>query len=171
MNNLVQSKKILDSHAVIAWDIDETLINGTFSDTWRKYVLDNPEKYHYLVTFRSSDDLITIWNELKTNSNPITKNLISGILYLPDNIRNLSNSLPKSLRYLSHNTVVDDQIKLILNENNIEWDYVKNILKKVGYWKGFACTNIGAGVLVDDLEHVVREGCEFHGIDFVNSQP
>jgi hypothetical protein len=46
---------LLDSHHKIAWDMDETLVNGPNSEFFRQYIAAHPEKEHYIVTFRTGD--------------------------------------------------------------------------------------------------------------------
>jgi hypothetical protein len=44
---------VLDEHAVIAWDMDSTLVNGPNSAFFRSYILAHPEKRHVVITHRT----------------------------------------------------------------------------------------------------------------------
>lgn len=54
----------LDKHDKIGWDFDGTLIEGVNSAFYRQYIVDHPEKTHYIITFRNYIDANTIPAEL-----------------------------------------------------------------------------------------------------------
>ncbi|MCS7316788.1 MAG: hypothetical protein NZZ41_00495 [Candidatus Dojkabacteria bacterium] len=73
-----------------------------------------------------------------------------------EEIEKESNGLLTKNNFKTHDFFIDNFVK----QNN-------NELK---LWKGFVCANIGAQILVDDMQELVIEGCKKYGIDFFNSK-
>lgn len=88
------SHPLLDHHTNIAWDIDGTLINGPNSSMFRQYIINHPEKTHYLVTFRDFDWAQQAYQELAPHG--ISREMIAGIMDCP---HKLQDGSPNSLAY------------------------------------------------------------------------
>lgn len=160
----------LKGHKSVGWDMDETLVNGPMSTRWREFVLENPEVAHWVVTFRSKEDAESLWDELEAQHlYPLSRDLFEGLMFMPDRVRVPYEALPNKLKEADVSVEPDAKTKRALELYKYEWDDVKNRHLALQRWKAEACNEVGATVLVDDLEHLVKEGCEFHGVEFVNS--
>ena len=139
----------LDSHQIIAWDMDGTLVDGPNAAFFRKYILANPQKEHHIVTFRtgpSQAGLEQTWaqdaiDELESYGVP--RGTIKAVHSVPDNL---------FAAYANSRT-------LLVGEE----------LDQFMCWKGKTAKSFGATVLVDDMEMMVIKGCDLHDVDFVHS--
>lgn len=161
---------VVRNHSCFGWDMDETLVNGTHSEMWRSCVLASPEADHYVVTFRKKDDALKVWDELESLYElPLTRDMFTGLLFMPDRVRLPYDTLPSRLRKVDVYSEPDAKTKRALVLYKYEWEDVKQRHQAVHHWKAEACKSVGATVLVDDLEHLVKPGCDLHGVEFVNS--
>lgn len=141
---------LLDPHSVIAWDMDGTLIDGTYSAFFREYILAHPEKTHYIVTFRTGKarQFATEWwrdeCDFELHHHGVPHGTIKAIYGVPD--------------HLYHAYA---QMRSFFNP-----DRVQEFLE----WKGLKASELGASLLVDDMEQLVVSGCDRYGVDFVNSE-
>jgi hypothetical protein len=144
------SIKLLKQHRKIAWDMDDTLINGPHSKLLRDYIIDHPEQTHHIITFRTGPSLDrprSTWAEDALHelvALGVPEERIAGICGVPE-------------------------------EYYRAWvQYGRNGIETPGYreylgWKAFKAREIGATALVDDREDVVADGCKLYGITFIHS--
>jgi FMN phosphatase YigB (HAD superfamily) len=133
---------ILDNHKTIAWDIDETLVNGPNSRFFRDYIRSNPDKIHHLVTFRTPRS----WAEEaldQLRDHGLDPALITGV-----------SSVPVDLftAFAGRHDCPDHPL-----------------LDDFAHWKGMEAARLGCTVLVDDMEDFVIRGCNRHGVTFVHA--
>lgn len=133
---------LLDDHAVIAWDMDETLVNGPNSDFFRRYILAHPEKTHVVITFRTPRPWAQdVYRELEPYG--ITREHITAVHNVPDDLYHA---------YAQRRTFPQPE-------------------KVAAYYayKGMQAKAIGATVLVDDNVAHTEQGCRTHGVVFVHA--
>ena len=58
----------LDKFGRIGWDLDETLIGHFNSPNIQEYILDNPKKKHFIITFRTHQWVARIWDDIAADS-------------------------------------------------------------------------------------------------------
>jgi hypothetical protein len=133
---------LLDIHDAIAWDVDETLLNGPNSSFFRNYIAASPHERHFLVTFRTprswaEDALIEL---ARVGLNP---KHIAGVSSIPDQLWEA---------YASRKHAYDE-----------------NLVGQFFRWKGMEAARLGCTVLVDDLIDAVILGCTEHKIELIDS--
>lgn len=147
----------LDRHQIIAWDFDGTLVDGPFSHIWRAYLLSTPEKQHHIVTFRTGPSragLDGTWAEdalHELEDHGIKRTRILAVHSIPQEI-------------FQHYGVA----RLWSEDSGLAPEIVANAERMIE-WKGKCAKSFGATVLVDDMEDMVRLGCDRHGVEFVHS--
>jgi len=138
---------ILDRHDAIAWDVDKTLVNGPNSEFFCRYVKAHPEKKHVIVTFRTGAGYIRrgqSWAEdafEEVAVHGLSRKDFAGLLSVPDHLYDAYAS-------------ADGDAALV---------------DEFCHWKGQAAASAGCTVLVDDMEPEVIDGCQRHGVAFINS--
>jgi len=133
---------VLDNHKTIAWDIDETLINGPNSRFFRDYIRGNPEKAHFLVTFRTP----RAWAEEaleQLRAHGLDPALIAGVSSVP--------------------------VDLFAAFANRHEEPSHPLLDDFDHWKGMEAARLGCTILVDDMEASVIRGCQRHSVTFIHS--
>jgi hypothetical protein len=147
---------ILEQHNKIAFDFDDTLINGVGAAAIQEYILANPHKMYWIVTFRTPREAVTIADELARFSD-LTMDMFERIYPCPER------------------TVMD--WKLVQQERKAaglsspELTYVESLFPeelKFVHWKAYVCSRIGASVLVDDMKRLVYPGCERYKIAYAH---
>lgn len=134
--------ELLGPHQVIGWDVDGTILDHPNAPVMHRYIIDNPEKRHIIVTFRSHGWQNEIFSELAAMHDVFAgPEHFDGILNVPDDV---------FIRFQRHSSRV-----LKSQERNVR-DYIE--------WKGRVCKEAGITVLVDDNPHHVLPGCDMHGI-------
>ncbi len=131
----------LDGHAVIAWDMDGTLVGGPYSKFFRSYIASTPHKTHHIVTFRNRAWASTIPDEL------------ADLGLAPECIATIS-SCPEDLF-----EAYADQF------GHVDQTKVRAYLT----FKGMAAKALGATALVDDMEALVMQGCAAHNVAFIHA--
>jgi hypothetical protein len=135
---------VLRGHAVIAWDLDDTLLGHAASAAMHDFIRTTPGIRHLIVTFRATPNLASIWADLAGVSmteasfvvaETIDETLSAAFLRLQRSRRAGLFAGPLT------------QLELIY----------------LG-WKGAVCSSWGATVLIDDMTEHVRRGCETHGV-------
>lgn len=141
---------LLDPHQIIAWDMDQTLVNGPYSEFFRAYIQAHPEKEHHIVTFRTG-----------------AAQRFAGVDYWHDECHHELDELG-----IPHGTIravhgIPDRLYHSYAQQRSFYrpDEVKDFLM----WKGKKAHEIGATVLVDDMGAMVIQGCEHYGVAFVDS--
>lgn len=133
---------LLDDHAVIAWDMDSTLVNGPNSEFFRAYILAHPEKRHVVITHRTprawAED---VYRELAPYG--ITRDHIQAVYNVPCDLYHAwaqQESFPQP-----------EKVAAFLA------------------YKGMQAKQVGATVLIDDMHTTVEQGCLDHGVTFIHA--
>ena len=158
MAESVKMHPVLDKHSIIAWDMDNTLINGPNSDYFRDYILRHPEKSHHIITFRNKTWADMIWGELGRIGFD-ARTHISAIHNCPEDIHDsfmVTGSGNIAILNFMHSRRMEMQ------------DFERNITA-FPLWKGFKCKQIGASIIIDDMPDFVIPGCSKYDIEFVNA--
>lgn len=132
----------LKEFKAIAWDFDDTLVNHPKSALFWDYIERNPHgQIHHIITMRSHGLQYTMFEELEDHGSPLTRGHFERVINVP-------NSLFEQYERARRNSIV------LHNDH----DYF--------LFKGEQCREIGADVLIDDMEEVglSHRGCEVHGI-------
>lgn len=156
----------LNQHNVVGLDIDGTLINGPASLLLQNWVLDNfAERDVHLVTFRTGEDLDMVWKDLAEVG--LFNNHFKGLHSIPLSIGQTFWKMTRLVGF--RNEMFEPKWKRALKHHKVdEADYL-NLEHQVQHWKGKKCAELGATVLVDDLEYFVKPGCDLHGIEFIHA--
>lgn len=162
---------ILDLHDNIGWDVDETLINGKYSVFWRAYVRSNPEKNHHIITFRGKKDAEEVYKELeKEFLYPLNESDFVDLHYIPQDICTAFDKLHPHLIEFNHRKLYPTKkVERILKRDGLTLEDVIDIKESLYNWKANKCKELGLTVLIDDLEKIVKQGCEINNIKFINS--
>ena len=155
--------EVLDQHDIIAWDMDQTLIDGPNSAFYRSYIASTPNKQHHILTFRNHSWAKDIRKELH-QSGLDTRNLIKSISNCPDIVH---NAFMVDQFNRDHGRELDSLFWA--NRNNITTAAFEKHVANFPLWKGKQCHKIGATILVDDKPELVIAGCEKYGIAFLNA--
>jgi len=136
-------RNILQPYRHIAWDFDDTLVgHATSPDMWQ-YIIDNPHgQQHSIITMRSHGMQTQMFKILAQTGSPLRPEHFTHILNVPDQL------------YTGHATLI----------TSLQEDH------EYRFWKGKMCEQIGAGVLVDDMEdgNISTAGCLRHNIVHVH---
>jgi hypothetical protein len=142
---------LLDPHMILGWDVDGTILDHPAAPLMHRYIRDNPQKRHLIVTFRSHGWEDRIWDELAELHQAFPeRNAFVEVVNLPNDLymaylcaRGNSDAPPSEL--ISHPDI------LAFHE-----------------WKGMICAQHGATVLVDDMTEHVIIGCDRHGVTHIH---
>lgn len=135
----------------IGWDFDGTLIDHPNSSLIHEFILDHPDKHHYIVTFRTHGLQNTMFREMQKHyPDAPGEEAFAGT-------RNISDIAWEHFNHLNQLRVVN---RLTGPLRPWEEYYVE--------WKGMICHQLNLPVLVDDLEALVLPGCEKYGIKYLH---
>jgi len=149
---------ILKKHSVIAWDMDQTLVNGPNSEYFQDYIRRHPEKSHHIVTFRNKNWADTIFGELENIGFDAYKH-ISAVHSCPEDIHD---------SYMAKNSGGMVMHRFMLSRSMSLEQFNKNV-SAFPIWKGFQCKKIGATIIIDDMPTFVVPGCAKYDIEFINA--
>lgn len=139
----------LDPFSIIGLDMDGTLIGHRRSHLLRQYVREHcRKKTFYVITFRTGIYAAEVLPELAEHYLPAE--CWSGILSIPEELGSV---------YIADETKRHRGL-LTGPPTQAEINYT--------LWKGYACHQVGAQVLVDDKAKYVIPGCEKYGIKFID---
>jgi hypothetical protein len=147
---------ILDQHSVIAWDMDNTLIDGPNSEFFLEYIAAHPEKRHHVITFRNRWEANDVWGQLRGAG--LDTNLIRSVESCPEPIhdcymiRRRADNRETRARYLEMDDLTRDQFNA----------YADAFV----FWKGERAAVLKCTILVDDMPAWVLPGCYEHGVAF-----
>lgn len=150
---------ILDQHAVIAWDMDKTLVGGPNSKFFRDYIKAHPEKSHHVVTFRDAEWAKDIEEELAQEGLPFS--CILAVHSCPE--------LVHDMHMVNIHPFKADVKKDMIESRLIDQDQLNDFSYRFLEYKGAQAKAIGATVLVDDLVDWCIRGCEKNGVVLLNS--
>ncbi len=161
MTLLTALHPILDEHAVIAWDMDGTLVDGPNSEFFLDYIRATPHKRHHVVTFRNKAMAKDVWGELQSHGLD-AKALIRSVENCPEPIHDcyminhrLAGSNERHRYYRSEPPLTRDEFNAYVDQFVL--------------WKGLRATQIGATILVDDMPQWVLPGCYEHEVTFLHA--
>lgn len=130
----------LKDHKIIAFDFDDTLIGHPHSRRFQEYIKTNPhgQEFH-IVSFRSHGMEENFARDLALDCGDfINLSHFAQVHHMTDQMfEDFHNSGASKL--------------IVVNHEYLEWKAVK-------------CKEIGATVLIDDMAHWVKKGCDKHGI-------
>ena len=131
----------LDEFESIGWDFDGTIHDHPKSQLMHAYIRDNPEKSHYIVTFRSHGMEKRVWDELAQYPDAPGADAFVEII-------NMSNDM-----------FVEGYMSQSSSGQSI-------VIPTLAYkeWKGKVCSENGIGILIDDMTHDVFPGCNRYGV-------
>jgi hypothetical protein len=132
----------LKDFKVIAWDFDKTLIDHEYSPRFWQYIRDNPyNQTHHVVTLRTHSMVTYIKHDMNFHDHGLL-DLFDGIHY------------PEDEAYESY---VDAR-------GNVGSDHPYLT------FKGKTCRNIGADILIDDMEAIgiSEAGCDAFGVPYIH---
>lgn len=139
----------LESHAVIAWDFDDTLIGHPASVAMHAYIAANPQQRHLIVTFRAQDEA-RLWQELADATAHLTAQHFHGArlidLHLADNVQRLRRL--RARRLYAGPLAPAERAYL--------------------HWKAMVCAQERASLLIDDRTEDVQPGCDAFGIELLH---
>lgn len=158
---------IFKNHEHIAWDFDETLINGPKSAFWRSCVLNLKDKKHSIITFRSNDGAAHIIKELPKIG--LSIDMFDKIYNCPDDLSKKYMSTHKELRYVFDKMHLTPKLERTVKCTNFTLDEIIKINNDFLGWKPRICKEIGATILIDDQEKMLKDHCKKEGIVFVNA--
>lgn len=156
---------VLDQHKIIGIDIDETLIDGKRSNMLQDWVRANHQDYElHLITFRYGKDFDLIQEDLLRCN--VDHNWFKGVHGIPSEIM-----LPymQNLQRLTGSRNNPKKYQRTLKFFGLDANEVENTRRAVEHWKAKKCSELGATLLIDDLETIVAPGCELYGVTFLNS--
>lgn len=158
---------ILNKHDILAWDLDETLINGKNSDFFQRYVLFHPEKEHNIVTYRTGKDLDLIFDDLGSHFKGYNSEIFSNIYSVPEQMDRDYYNLSIKARQLCDKEFVPDQT--FYRKFKIDREEVKEVCNAYKEWKPKTCSEIGASILIDDLYKHLKNACELYNVQLIDA--
>jgi len=161
----MSSIEVLNNHDVIGLDMDDTLMYGYRSHILQDWILKNyPLKELWVVTFRTGVYVNTVFDELKGVG--LKSHMFKGIKSVPSQLYFKHKEAANA--YIIKNQNLKKYYRFLEYKNYTEKDLEKNYNDYLE-WKGLACKEIGATILLDDLPDKVLPGCDKYNIDFINS--
>lgn len=154
-------KNELDKHDTIAWDMDGTLIDGRNSDAFRQYIVSNPEKKHYIITFRDANWASRIYDELTACGMDNPTAYIDGIFTCPVDWHYYNE--------VNNNPRMAHVKKQYFETNRISQEQLDFYSMKFRQFKGAMAAELGCTVMIDDIEEWVEQGCVDHGVVFLHA--
>jgi len=143
--------KELEKYPKIAWDFDMTLVDGPASEACHKFIHDHPEIEHYILTARSSNELMSsMFPELAAYPTPLTRANFKEVL-TSDHEKHVEFQRSRHDRQIGKLTGPLTPIEI----------YEFTI-------KGKRCHDLGIPVLVDDNIKRSEIGCKKYGIKIID---
>ena len=141
----------LSKQSKIAWDFDETLVDGKASDVCQQFIKDTPNIEHYILTARSDDWLVnSIFPELARYPAKLTRANFAEVL-TSDHEKHEEFRQARHLRKIGKLT--GPLIPIEIYEYTI---------------KGKRCRELGIPVLVDNDIPRSKPGCDKYNIRLID---
>lgn len=134
----------LNRYSAIGWDFDETLFGHPVSELFHRFIKENPNIDHHIITFRSHGWEDEIEEDLKSYGTRLSQ--FKSVINISDDLSS-NTSFVREMR----NGHVDMSCP-------VENEYL--------HWKAKMCKENGIPVLIDDDTNMVIFGCERYGIDY-----
>jgi hypothetical protein len=152
--------EILDRHTKIAWDLDDTLVDGPLSWFWRRWIRDNyKNRDFWIITFRSQIQVASIWDELSSCSDPLNEQWFKGVITVPSVLWNAYVMLPVELQEFDEDWKYSELIGYFLAENNLNADDVIEINRAIRAWKATECIKQKCYAFVEDKQDFCKPYC------------
>lgn len=161
LTTLTQGEKVL------CWDFDKTLVQGKNALIFRKFVMDNLDKEHHIITFRnSSAGMLNYLNErMGWNENAIK----SIVTLPPDLVDNFYRWNGRGMQWASEAIKNGNgNSRRYPNDNATAFDIVEAV-EKAYEFKALATKSLGARILVDDYYYELLPHFKKHGLCLVDS--
>lgn len=135
----------------IAWDFDGTLYDHQNSPLMHQFIIDNPQKTHVIITFRTHGTEHSIFREM-----------LRAYPDAPDesHFDDVFNISDRAWEGQETNRV--DRMTGKLEGPPTPWELYYR------HWKGLVCKLRNLQVMIDDRPYDVVPGCEKYGIAFVH---
>lgn len=152
----------LHNHRIIGVDIDNTLIGNSVAKHW---LSDFIQKYHkdkefHLITFRNGQSFERVWDDIQKEL-PLNDFHFKSLTGMPIH---LSNVYFFHKKYKNVAKQQPHKMKRIEMYQNVNWKEIELLASLMLEWKGEICYKLGCSVLLDDMEHLVINGCQKYGI-------
>jgi hypothetical protein len=151
---------ILDQHEAIAWDMDQTLVDGPNSAFFLDYITHTPHKRHHVVTFRNKSWANTAWAELRELGLDSAK-LIRSVENCPEPIHDCF--------MIDKKFAGRDERHRYYNGPALTREEFDTNSSLFPLWKAERAKQIGCTILVDDMPQWVKAGCDLHGVQFLHA--
>lgn len=155
MSNYQRIESALSAHRSIAWDIDQTLVGGKFSNEFILFIQSHPEIEHHLITFRNKDWADEVWSDLKPKMGANVRDLFVDVHNCDEDDWHFFSVRNSPFGGLTG----DPEMDTILNAAH----------DAVMTYKGRKASELGCTILVDDLIQMVHEGCSAYGVSLMNA--
>jgi hypothetical protein len=142
----------LETYDILAWDIDETLIDNPYATAYAKYIIMHPKQTHIVVTHRSHG----IQHSIRPDFEYFHGRKGNALYAMFNNI----HAVPDEI-YSKHIKAIENRL--------LGLPYDQAQIDTYHHWKGVICKEVGAQALIDDNIDQCYPGCEMHGIDFYYS--
>jgi hypothetical protein len=130
----------LDKHQKIGIDFDHTLVNSNKTHLFEEYILANPDKEYWIVTFRNNTGF---WTREQT------------IFDLQSHTKLTMDHFEDIVMQVRQPDIATQSIILDGDESM--------------HWKGLMCYERDITIMIDDMPEWVLPGCERYGIDFIDT--
>jgi hypothetical protein len=129
----------------LAWDFDDTLVGHSLSEEFWRFIRVNPyQQTHHIITMRSHGLETRMFAELEWRDTMLDESHFEHVI-------NVSNDLYESYEQARRHDMLTDQHPYF-------------------HFKGEMCREIGAEVLIDDMEAsaISKLGCDRFGIRHIH---
>lgn len=137
-------------HSAIGWDLDLTLIGHKASAAMHDFIRSTPDIRHVIITFRSHGLQDRVWSDLEAELGAAPRSSFAAVA-------NIDDATVFGFRRVNQHR----RTGRILGPLS-----PAEVLYRT--WKGRACAELGATVLIDDMTEYVELGCKLHGIELLH---
>lgn len=141
----------LEASDAIGWDFDGTLFGHENSRKMHEFIRKNPNKKHYLITFRTGPLVRDMFPHLAEKyGNTLSSDNFAGIVSIPPRLWSARQPYKKARKL----GILDGPLTPIENA--------------YASWKGEQCKQLGLTHLVDDVAADVLPGCKSNNIGYIH---
>lgn len=149
-------------HNNIGIDFDGTLVEHHRSPILHKWVRENYLKSNFwIITFRDSIDAESIWPLLVEYH--LGPEHFKGIKCAPDELLNKFNKARGILQWKGH-----QKFARSLQYHKVTQEELEDDILNMMVWKAKMCIETGCTLLIDDLDEMVKYGCQDLGIAYLH---
>lgn len=165
------SHAVLDQHTAIAWDMDDTLINGPQSWFWRRWIQSNHANRKFCILTYRTAHIDSVWQELEQCTDPVSPEWFQSVIAIPKILWSEWSSFPSLLREIDTEEkmtpILIDYVRSKYSYLNIR--YMIEVNRAVRSWKAVECKQRGYSLLVEDREQFCKPYCDLLKIKFLNA--